>query len=199
MEEIISNDTVKKLMEIEGKVRGVSLKNHRDFILKEKGPDGLKSFEGEMIKLGYPLKYKDLQEMGFHPIGFEIVELLVMKKLFNFDDKKIEEMGAFEARLSLVMKIFFKYFVSLKLLAEQAPEMWTKSYTVGSFKVKEWSEKNKYSIIAIENFGLHPVHCVQIRGYISCILKMVVKRDVSCEETKCLYKGDDHHEFLLKW
>jgi len=199
MEEIISKDEVKKLMEAEGKVRGVSLKNHREFILKEKGPDGLKIFEEAMVDVGYPLKHKDLQEMSFYPIGLEAVELLVMKKLFDFDDKKIEEMGAFEARLSLVMKIFFKYFVSVKLLAQQAPEMWTKSYTVGSFKVKEWSEKEKYAIITIENFGLHPIHCVQMGGYISSIVKMVVKGSVSYEETKCIYRGDDHHEFLLKW
>ena len=199
MEDIISADVVKNLMEKEGKTRGVALKNHREFILKEKGPEGLKIFEDAMANVGYPLKHKDLQEMSFYPIGLEIVELLVIKKLFNFDDKKIEEMGAFEARLSLVMKIFFKYFVSVKLLAQQAPEMWTKSYTIGDFKVKEWSEKDKYAIITIENFNLHPVHCIQMGGYISSIVKMVARGNVSCQETKCIHKGDDHHEFLLKW
>jgi hypothetical protein len=199
MEEIISKQEIDKLMSIGGETRGVSIKNHRDFILKKKGQEGLKKFEKAMSEIGQFLEYKSLQETEFYPVGLEAVELLVIKALFGFSDKEIEEMGAFESRVSLLMKFFFHYFVSLKTLAEKAPAMWRESYTVGSLSVKEWSKEKKYAIIVIENFSLHPVHCVQMRGYIANILKMMVGTEVSCQESKCTFNGNECHEFILRW
>lgn len=196
---IIPKEEVEKLINISGETRGVSIKNHRDFILKKKGGEALKKFEKAMTEIGQFLEYKSLQETEFYPVGLEAVELLVMKNLFSFSDKDIEEMGVFESRVSLLMKFFFHYFVSLKTLAEKAPVMWRESYTVGSLAVKEWSIEKKYAIITIENFSLHPVHCIQMRGYIGNILKMMVGKEVSCEETKCTFNGNECHEFILKW
>ena len=31
------------------------------------------------------------------------------------------------------------------------------------------------------------------------VAEMVVKAPVTCKETKCMFKGDPYHEFLLTW
>jgi hypothetical protein len=92
-----------------------------------------------------------------------------------------------------------KYFVSIDRLIDQAPKIWNKYYTIGNFKIADFNKEKNYTILRIENFNLHPLHCLHMRGYCSNVIKMVVKRNVSCEETKCIHKGDAYHEFLMKW
>jgi hypothetical protein len=199
MQQVISKEEVDALMKVPGETRGVAFKNHRDFILKKEGKDGLKKFEDAMIEIGHPLDYKKIQLTSFYPVGLEAIELLVIKKIFNFDDKKIEEIGAFEASASLLMKIFFHYFVSPKTLAEKAPAMWREIYTIGDFGVKEWSEDKRYAIVFVDKFDIHPILCSKVMGYTGNMIKMMVKHEVNREETKCSFKGDSHHEYKITW
>lgn len=199
MEGIIPKDEAEGLMHIKGEVRGIAIKSHGDFIKKEKGEEGLEKVEKTMASLGYPLDYSKLVPWGFYPVGLEILELLVIKKLFNFEDQKFEEIGAFGSRTSFILKIFFKYFGSIKKIAEKAPEIWKKYYTIGDLKVKTLDEKKKYIILALDNLFLHPIHCLHLKGYFSSVVKMVIGKNVNCEEIFCPHRGGQYHEFLIKW
>ena len=199
MEQIISEEEIKKLMDIKGEVRGVSLKADGDFILKEKGEEGLKRLEAELVEIGHPIKFEKIRLMDFYPIGLKGLTLLAIKKVFNFDDKKFQEMGSFGIKISLIIRVFIKYFVSLKVVAGQVSRMWGKYFTIGSLKIIEINEENRYLIIRLENFRLCPVHCQYLKGYFSSGVQMVIKDKVTSEETKCPFRDDDYHEFLLKW
>jgi len=155
--------------------------------------------EAKMAELGCPIKYKELKPMKFYPLGIEALTLILIKKLFGFDEKKFEEMGRFNSQTSLIIRLFLKYFGSLKMLAKQAPTMWKNYYSLGSLEVTEVNEKERYVILKIKNFKLHPLHCLTHRAYFANIVKMVVKKPVVCEETKCPFRGDDYHEFVLRW
>lgn len=186
-------------MRVNGQVRGVALRNHCDFILKEKGKDGLVKIEEKMASLGYPLRKEEIKTMDFYPLWLEPALLLAVKELFGFDDKKIEEMGAFDSKLSLMLKIFLKYFGSLKTMTEQAPNIWHKYYTIGDLKVTDLNEKERRVVLVLEDFYIHPIHCIHLKGYFSNVVKMVVGSAVSCEEARCPAKGDNYHEFVLRW
>ena len=197
MEEIITKEEFNKFMELEGETRGVGFKTEAKFILKEEGMAGLKKLEDIMEKFGYP--YKNIQTMDFYPMGLLAVALLSIKGLFNYDDKKFQEMGRFEAKFSLIIRLFMKYFISIERVIKEVPKMWRKYYTVGDLKVIEFNEKKKYAIIRLENFQLHPLLCQVFEGYFPSVLQMIVGGFVTCEETKCTFRGDDYHEFLMKW
>jgi len=199
MERIISKEEIDELIKIKGEVRGMALKNHEDFIIKEKGEQGLIELEKAMKELGYPINHKNTEPWGFYPIYLEIIELLVIKKLFNFGDEKFEEIGTFGSKVSFIVKMFLKYFGSVKLMADRAPKMWRKYYTIGDLKIKELDEEKKYIIVTIEDFHLHPIHCLHMKGYFSNLVRTVVGKEITCQETKCVHKGDKYHEFLLKW
>ena len=92
-----------------------------------------------------------------------------------------------------------KYFVSLEKIAKEAPKMWRRYHTVGDPKVVEFSEEKRYGILRVENFNLVPSYCQMVIGYLSSLIQIVVKASVTCKETKCTFRGDDYHEFLLKW
>jgi len=197
MEQIITKEEIKEFLKIKGEIRGLGFKTEAKFVLKEEGEEGLKKLEDQMAKLGYP--YGEIKAMDFYPLGLLAVNMLVIKRLFNYDDKKFQEMGKFEAKSSLIIRLFMKYFVSLERVAKEAPKMWRKYYTVGDLKVPEVNQEKRYIIIRIENFSLHPILCQILIGYFHSIVRMVLKGEITCEETKCVFRGDECHEFLMKW
>jgi hypothetical protein len=201
MEEIISQEEISRLMNKEGEVRGTALINHKDFILKEKGKEGLKKLEEAISHLSGIIEPKELNRWEFYPIWQEIVELLAIKKIFHFSDEKMKEIGALGSKLSYIVKLFFQYMGSVNFLAKKAPEMWRKYYTVGDLVIKEINEEKKYIIIDIKNFNFHPIHCLHLCGYFSNMVKVASgsKTVVDCQEVKCVHRGDEYHEFLVKW
>jgi len=200
MEEIISPEEIKSLLEKDGKVKGVVLQNHREFILKEKGVEGLKKLNEAMDALPGLEKWKELNTWEFGPVGLEVIELLVIKKVFDFDDEKIKAIGAFGSRLSFLARFFVQYIGSLEFLVKKAAEMWKKYYTAGELIVKELKLEKNYVILEIRNFDLHPIHCLHLDGYFANMIKMASgSQEVKCQETKCVHRGDDHHEFVISW
>jgi len=199
MEQIISKKEVDELMKIKGEARGISIKGEAEFILKEKGEEGLKKLEDTMAKIGCPIKYSELKSLSFYPLKYEAITTLVLKEVFNFKEEDFRKVGAFEAKLSLIIKMFLQYFFSLGLMAKKAPIIWKRYYTVGNLTVPEFNKKEKYAILRLENFKLHSSHCRTLEGFFATLVQMVVKDSVTCKETKCTFKGDEYHEFLLKW
>lgn len=200
MKQIISKQEFNELMSIKGEVRGVGIKSYGEYILKEEGKEGLKKLEEIITNLGYPIRWKQIKTLIFYPVGLEGLILLVIQRVFNYDAKKIQEIGEFHLKKPLVFRLFTKYFASLETMTQQAPEAWKQLFTIGNLETIEVNKKKKYIILRLTDFSLRSPHCQIIMGIFSAVLQMLTKSNkVSCEETKCLYRGDEYHEFLLKW
>ena len=199
MAEVISKEEFNQLMKLEGEVRGMSVKSYGDYILKEKGEKGLKTLEEAITKAGYPIKYRGIRKMNFYPLGLEALTLLGIKRIFNFGKKEIQEMAKFQAKFSVLIRLFVKHFVSLEKAAKAVPNMWRSYYSGGDLKVVKLDQEKGVMILRLENFRLLPEHCHDLTGYFPTISQLIIKRPVSCEETKCSFRGDDYHEFLMKW
>ncbi len=199
MEEVISKEELNKLMELRGESRGISLKGELKFILNDQGKDGVEKIEKLTTELGYPIKHEEIKAMDFYPLGLEGIILLGARRILGYDDEKFQEMGKFESKMSIVVKLFMKYFYSVEKLIKKVSDMWGKSCTVGEFKIIEHSEEKRFAILRLEKFELVPAHCQNLIGYLSGVVQMVVGRAVVCEETKCTFRGDEYHEFLVKW
>jgi len=201
VEQIISKEELDELIKIKGEMRGITIKPGLSFILKEEGEEGLKRLEDTMASLGHPLKYKGIRSMDLYPIRLVAISLLVMKRLFNYDDKKFQEIGKFSARIPFLIRVFIRgHFLSLKRVIKETSKMWRKYFTVGNLKVVKFDKEKKYAILRIENFVFHPIYCKVLEGFLPAISKIIVKSPtIVCEETKCVHRGDECHEFLIKW
>lgn len=199
MEKIISKEEIDILEKIEGEVIGSSLMTYLAFILKEEKEEGLKKVEDAMEKLGYKIRHKEINPRTFYPLRLGIILLVVIVKLFGYEEKKLNEMGQFQAKSSPMIRFLLRYFVSVKKFAEAIPKMWRRYFTVGEIEVPEYNEEKKYGVLRIKNFHIHPFICQTGAGYFSEILKMLVGKEVTYKETKCVHKGDEYHEYLLKW
>ena len=202
MDQELNKELVDKLMTSPGEVRGVVFKTDYNYILREKGEDGLKKLEEELATLGCPIDYQKIETLSFHPIGLRVVSLLAIKKVFSFDDEKIKEMGVFASKTSLMLKLFINYFLSKqKVFFEEAPKIWHKHYTLGDLVPLELNEEKNYSIFQIKNNKeLHPLFCLYLGSYFCGFFHMLIKSDeINFEETKCLSKGDEYHEYKITW
>lgn len=197
MEKIISSQELNELLQTKGETRGLGFKTEAQFVSAKEGGEDKKKLEETMAKLGFP--YKEIKNMDFYPIGWLGVALVVMHKLFGFGEKEFQEMGKFEAKSSLVIRLFMKYFVSLERVKKEAGRMWREYYTVGKLEVTELNKKERYILVRIENFKLHPFLCEVLKGYLMSIVKMIVNLDTTCKEEKCVFKGDDYHQFRVSW
>ena len=139
--------------------------------------------------------------MGFYPVGLRVVSLLMIKKTFDFDNEKIKNMGLFATKVSLMIKLFVRYFFSIqRVFFKEAPKIWEKHYTISKLMPMELNEEKKYAILKIEDLALDPLFCVYLGGYFCGILQMLIRTDkIDFQETKCPFKGDKYHEYLLKW
>ena len=199
MEEIISKEEANELMSLKGEVKGTGIKTHGEFILKEEGEEGLKRLEGTMANLGYPIEFKKVRATALYPFGVEAITLVAIKRLFNYDDKKFQEMGRFHAKTSLIIRLFMKYFISLERMAKEGQKLWRRYFTIGELEVVEVDERGRHLAFRVENFKFHPLHCQILMGSLSIIIQRIIGEPVTCEEIKCLHRGDEYHEFLMKW
>lgn len=198
-EEILNKEIAQSLLRVKGECRGLALREHLEYLLSREGPAGLKKLEEAITAAGYPFKYQDLKPMHFYPLGLEAILLLAAKKVFNYGDAEIEAMGAGNVRVSLVVRLFAKYLVSLEKIAGEAPKIWERYFTVGRVAPIKIDQVTRSASLRLEDFKLHPVECLSLKGYFSALAKLVLNQPVVCEETKCVFRGDPYHEFLIKW
>lgn len=201
MSEMLNKEIIDKLMEIKGEARGVVLKTDEEYILKEKGKKGLEELEKRLEELGHPIKYDQIKTMDFYPVGLRILSLLAIKEVFNFSDEEIRKMGTFATKMSLIIRLFTKYFLSIRrVVMKESPKMWSKHWTIGKLVPVKLDEKQKYAVIRVEEFDLHPLYCIYLEGYFAGIVQMLAKASkIDSRETKCSFKGDPYHEFTVKW
>jgi hypothetical protein len=193
-------EEIKKLMKIKGECRGVHLKNDADFVLRKKGKEGLRKLEEELEKIGCPIKYEQIKPLGFYPVGWRAISLLMIKKLFGWQDKEIKELCGFASGISLIVRIYMKFFHSVEKAVEKAPQMWREYFTEGKLVVVDYSEEKRYAILEIRNFDLHQVYCRCLEGYLEMIIKMIVKaKKVECKEIECTFLGGKCHRFKANW
>ncbi len=199
MKQIITKEIAKNLMKIKGETRGLAIKDDFEYILQGRGKDGLKELEDKMEELGYPIKYQEIKAMNFYPSGLEPIVMLAIKELFDFNREEFVKLGKFSAKIPLIIRLFMKYLGSLDIIVKSSPRMWRTYYTEGNLKVIDYNKKEKYLIARLENFALHPLYCIGLEGYFIATISMVVETPITCQETKCVHRGDEYHEFLVKW
>jgi len=205
MKKTISREELERIKKIRGEIRGVILKTDISFITRKSGKGSLEKIESRMKQLGYPFKYSEIKLLKFYPIRLRVISLLVMKEVLGFSDEQIREMGAqvpkdfFVLRLSMSLLGFAK---DPKKLYENAPGVWKKFITIGEFIVPKFEEKAGRGrvIDRIKDFKIHPILCTYLLGILAHfheIARRVERVDV--QELKCPFKGDEYHEFLMRW
>ncbi|MFH1427996.1 MAG: hypothetical protein ABIG60_05755 [Patescibacteria group bacterium] len=189
-----------ELMKIEGKVRGEVILNRLEYIRSQKGEESINKIAKELNNLGHPLNIKKIHSLGWYSESLSILIILISQKLFKWGDKEIFAMGNNAPKISFIVKLLMKYFISLEMTFKASPQNWAKHRSVGSIShVKYEKNKNKLTF-RINNYKFHPIMCIYLKGYFLAFASLVIRnKEVQVIETKCMFKNDPYHEYLVTW
>ena len=188
-----------EIMQTNVKVLGVVFETHFKYIIQREGEKGAEAVEERMAELGYPMRFNSMKTFVHYSAGLADLVILVAKEVFGWQEKDIFDMGNTAPKYSFLIKLLLKYFISLERSLKEAAKYWKKHFTEGELEY-ELNEKEKYVIIRLKYDILHPLICVFYAGYFLRIAQYVIKsNDVVIKETKCMFKGDSHHEYLIRW
>jgi len=199
-----SIEEIKKLMEAPGRVKGTSFKGEMEYILEKKGKEGIKVVEKEIKRLGYPIEYKKIKETEWYPLGLKMASLYAILTTFNWGEKELGEIAETAPKVSFVVRLFMRYFVTPeKIFRMAASRMWERYFNTGSLEATDFkrTKKDGYAILRIKNFKLHPLYCFFLGHFFIGVFKLAEPKfkEISFKETKCMFRGDNYHEYLIKW
>lgn len=195
----ITKDLIDRLKKIEGSCRGVSLQTPLEYVRSVAGNETVQAAEKELKKLGLPT-LKEIRVMEHYPVGWMTIVHLVIKKTLNWNDEEIKKMGNALPKFSFIVNLLIKYFLSPRKSFEASADYWNKHFTVGKLEPIEFNEEKKYIVLRLKNYKTHPIDCKLFEGYFTRIAQYVIKSEkITIEETKCMFKGDPYHEFVIRW
>ncbi len=200
--EQLTKEEIQRLIEIPGKARGQVFLTDWEYIREKKGKEGINLLKEKMGLLGNPMDYEKIKTFEWYPVGLRAVSLLVIKEVFGFGDREISEMGNLAPKHSFIVRLIMKHFLSVSKAFQESPHYWEKHYTIGKLEAVELNEREKYLILRLKDFKVHPVLCTYFfeDGYFLRIGQYVLKSPrVTSEETKCMFRGEPYHECLIKW
>lgn len=202
--EKVTKEEIKKLMELPGKIKGVTFNGDLEFILIKKGKEGVKKVEEETAKLGYLIEYEKMKETEWYPAGLRMVSIQAIFNTFGWEEKELIEMAEAAPKTSFLVRFFMKYFLSPEEIFQQAASrMWKRYYSLGSLEALDFkvAPKSGQALLRVRDFNLHPLHCLFLGNFFIGVFKLADPdfKKINFEEIKCSFKGDDCHEFLIKW
>ena len=200
----ITKEAIKKLMATPEKIKGTSFKGEMEYVLGKEGEEGLKAVEKETKRLGYPIKYNEIKDADWYPIGLKIVSLCAILNIFHWGEKEVAEIAEAAPKVSFVVRFFMKYFTSPeKIFRMAASRMWERYYNVGSLEAVDFKRTpaDGYAILRIKDFKVHPIYCFFLGRFFIGVFKLAEPRfkEITVKETKCMFKGDPYHEYLIEW
>jgi hypothetical protein len=196
----MTQEELKKLKEMPGEVRGVTMQTDANYVLKKIGEEGLAKLQQKTKELGWEIDYKNIKTMAWYPLGQRVISLLAAKEAFGWGDGEIQDMGNSAPKYSFIASTMLRYFLSVSKVFQEAARYWDKHYTIGKLVPVQIDEEKKFAHLKLQDFDINPVFCPYFLGYFLRISQLVVKSEhITAEETKCPSKGDACHEFLMKW
>ncbi len=191
-----------ELEQLKGEERGVDIKYLVECVIRKEGEDGLKELKIELAEK-YDFFLPDLNKIKDVEWISEVIPhifLIASIRFFGWSEEDIYQMGKGAVSYSRTIKMFVKYFASIKQTIQRAANSWNEYYTEGTMSMTSFDKEKKEAILELRDFKTHPLVCVYISGVIAKILELVTAEKGSrVEEVRCVFKGDDHHAFRLIW
>jgi len=179
---LFSFEEIKHTMENPCKIKGSAFKGELKYILAKKGEKGLKAAEEKTKKLGYPIRYKEIQETQWYPIGLKMISFYAFLTTFNWGKKELVEIAESSVKVSYIVKFFMKHFASPeKIFKVAALRLWKRYFSAGSLEASDFYNIEKgggggQGILRIKNLKIHPFYCFYLGLFFIGIAKLTDPR-----------------------
>lgn len=190
-----------ELKKLSGKERGIDIKYLVNCVKKKEGDSGFKELNDFLKGLGFVLpNLKEINDIAWISESIPHIYLIGAARYFDWSEEDVFKMGRNVLTYSKTVKIFIKYFVSIKQTIVGSTAGWNKFYSKGKLEVVKFDREKKQAILNLRDFDTHPLVCVYLSGAIQGIIEQGSgNNNAKVKEVKCMSKGDSYHEFLLNW
>ncbi len=195
----ILGESLERMEKVKGNVKGDAIGLHINYIKHIKGEEGIKEVERRMEELGYPFNLNEIKKLNWYPIFIADLVVLVAKDIFNWSNEDIFMMGKEAPKTSFILRLLSRYMFSVEKLFSSASYIWKRYFDSGEIEVSEMGDN--YIILRLKGYEVHPLICQQFYpGFFVTLVEICLPdKKVSIEETKCFFKKDSCHEYLIKW
>ncbi len=189
-----------RLKEIKGQVRGEAIIANLAYAIKKGGPEITDKITARLKELDCFLDLKNIKPNEKYPEAVSVIIVILIKEILSLKKEDIITMGGVAIKISPLMKIMGRYFISMEALIKQGPKYWDKYFDFGRLEVAEYDKNKGYIIVRLFDYQFHPIICLYRIGSLIQLAKMLTnKKDIQGRETKCLHRGDPYHEFYVSW
>lgn len=200
MEEKLTKKEVDRLMKIPGNVKGAVILADVDYLRINGGEEAVKKLKQRMEELGVGVSLESIKPTEMYPEAISVIVVLLIKEILGLDERGVFEMGKAAVKLSFIIKLLTKYFISIKRCFEESPRYWKKHFDFGEIEPVEFNEPEHYVIVRVKGYKFHPLMCWYHKGYFLQVAQLALgKKKASIEETKCMFRGDPYHEYKITW
>lgn len=193
---------IQEMNKLQGKERGADIKYLVNYVKIKEGENGLKALKIELAEQYnfFLPNFEKVVEVEWIPESIPHIFLVASVRFFNWNEKDVYEMGRSAISYSKTIKMFIRYFSSVKMTMQKAIGNWGEYYTEGSASLISFDKEKKEAQVEIKDFKTHPFVCIYLAGVFSKVAEITSgSKNVKVEEMKCIFKGDASHVFKLTW
>lgn len=194
-------DEAAAMMRTKGEVRGAALIPNLAYIREHEGEEGIRKLEKKMEEMGYPFSLDAIENASYYPLGYGILLIELISRLFGYGEERMEEMGRYGVRTSRVLRLFTRYLLAPRATLAQASRIWERHFTRGSLEILDLDEKRKKARVRVSDFPMPTrAWCANFQGYLAGVWVLVSGVQArSVREKKG--EGAEHgvHEFEIIW
>ncbi|MBN2058015.1 MAG: hypothetical protein JW782_04410 [Candidatus Saganbacteria bacterium] len=195
---MLTETEIKRFLAMPGMTKGVVFQTDAEYIRKKFGEAGLAQLEARVKELGVPIDYRKAKAMEWLPLGLRVISLLAIKELFSLSNEDIKAMGNTAPKLSFLIKLLLKSFISIRATFAKAPEMWQRHYSIGRV-FSDYHETDRCVAVTITGIELPPIMVGYLEGYFQRIAQYSLGPNVRCDRDPSLEKGEVKHGFRVSW
>lgn len=193
---LVNKELVQRLINTEGKVKGAVFQTDRDYVIQEKGEEGLEKVKERAKELDCEIPYETAEAMKWYPLGLRVVSLLVIKETFGWSDDKIREMGYTAPQNSFIVRLVMRWLINFTTFVKSTPKIWKKHYSAAEIEIVSMDPKKKEDVLRLKGIeNLHPILCTYLTGYFLRMHRYVLGPKATIEHIKCVFKGDSTCDF----
>lgn len=133
-----------------------------------------------------------------YPIAIEMSLIFASKDVLGWGHDELKELGRNIPRVSFVVKLFLRYFLTLETSTREASKYWDKHFDFGELEVLSTDIDSGNYIVEVRGFDIHPDYCVFLCGFLETMIGFVVSRPIQSEVIKCS-DGDGLNRFRFSY
>jgi hypothetical protein len=194
--EKLTKEQAEQYLKMGGKIRSVIFQTDKSYILKKAGEEGLRKIEERAKELGVEIPYRTATATDWHPMGLRIISVLLAAEVLGWSEEETREMGRNAVKVSFIVKLFMKFFVSLEKFMVKVPYYWKMHYAdAGDLEVVKIDRANKEVILYLKGIKFPRICLDYYEGYFQQMFEFVLGES---KESKFVEK-EDYYEYTVKW